>query len=121
MQLKLVEVQSFVSNLSVAKEFYGDILGFKVKQEGQNWIIFDLNGMEFVIQSGAMPTNMVTDYGKQCATMLVLHSDNIRETVRLLKSKGVEFFGEIVEVPQGKFIGIKDPDGNVIELVEQCR
>jgi len=120
-ELKLVEVQTFVSDLQRAKQFYEGVLGFQTKQAGDKWVIYDLQGMEFVIQSGGEPTDSVSEYGKQCTTMMVLATKNIEKAVEDLKAKGVSFFGDIVTVPQGRFIGFKDPDGNVIELAEQNR
>jgi predicted enzyme related to lactoylglutathione lyase len=119
MDLKLVEVQTFVSDIEAAHEFYANVLGFKVKQRGTGWIIFDLDGMEFVVQSGATPVGTPTEYGKRCTTMLVLGTSDIRSMVERLRGRGVMFLGEVVEVPQGRFVGFTDPDGNLIELVEQ--
>ena len=121
MQLQLIEVQTFVSDLVRATSFYENTLGFKKKHEGKGWVIFDLQGMEFVIQSGANPLASHSEYGKQCGTMLVLSTDEIEKTVDTLKKCGVEFLGEVRSVPQGKFIGFKDPDGNHIELAQQTK
>ena len=121
MKLELVEIQTFVSNLVTARHFYHSILGFDVKHEGAGWIIFDINGLEFVIQSGAEPFPANQEYGKQCATMMVLNTPDIEQTYNELKEKGVEFFSKIISVPQGMFVGFKDPDGNFIELVQQKR
>ena len=121
MDLQLIEVQSFVSDLGRAKSFYEGTLGFKKKHEGEGWIIFDLQGIEFIIQSGATPVNSEAEYVKRCGTMLVLKTEDIEQAVKALKADGVELLGEIKSVLQGKFIGFKDPDGNLIELAQQAR
>lgn len=118
MKLKLVEIQTFVSTLEKAKFFYNEILGFEIKSEGENWIIFNLQGLEFVVQSGASPKNNCIAHGSKCETMMVLATNNIQKTVSELKGKGVKFLGEVTSVVQGKFVGFQDLDGNTIELVE---
>lgn len=121
MNLKLVEIQTFVSDLARAKRFYEVTLGFKVRQEGEAWVIFDLGNMEFVIQPGAQPDKKPIEYGKQCRTMMVLNSEDIESDYKQLTEKGVRFIGEIKTVPQGKYVAFLDPDENLIELVQQNR
>lgn len=45
--------------------------------------------------------------------------DNLDQTMAELKSKGVEFVGDVLVIPNGpKMIYFKDLDGNVFQLVE---
>ena len=36
-----------------------------------------------------------------------------------LKSQGVRFFSDVNEVPEGRYVGFQDPDGNLLELIQQ--
>ena len=116
--LKLAEVQSFVSDLSRARVFYEQTLGLSLKQAGGSWLIFDLNGLEFIVMGGAKPVNP-PEYGSQAVTVLCLETPDIEQTVKNLRHAGVYFLTSIKRVAQGAFAAFKDPDGNMIELIQR--
>ncbi len=116
-QLRLAEIQSFVSNLEQARVFYEQTLGLSLKSSGDSWLIFDLSGLDFVLMSGARAVRP-PEYGTRAMTVLCLETSDIQQTVKQLQQKGVYFLTGIKHVPQGWFAAFKDPDGNVIELVQ---
>lgn len=120
MNLQLGEVQSFVSDLTVAKKFYADTLGLDLVDEGHHWLIFDINGVEFIIMRVGNPGRLKKSYGTECGTVLCLQSENIHRDYETLKRRGVNFFSEIIEVSPGRFyIPFQDPDGNLLELIQK--
>ena len=117
MKLTFGEVETFISDLARSEIFYRDILGLDLKQKGDGWLIFDISGIEFALMGGAKKLNK-SSYGKDCTTLLCLKSKNIEEDYKHLKSQGVKFLSEIQIVPQGKFATFQDPDGNLLELIQ---
>ena len=58
-------------------------------------------------------------YGTECATVLCLLSDDIDQDYEALKAKGVRFFSEVNEVPEGRYVAFQDPNGNLLELIQK--
>ncbi|MCB0278489.1 MAG: VOC family protein [Calditrichaeota bacterium] len=128
----LKQAQAFssfsVDNLELAKKFYQDTLGLKVKAEAEMGLNLELlDGMRVFIYPKE---------NHQPATFTVLNFivDNIEQTVSLLNKKGVSF--EKIKFPggpetdnlgimRGKSAGMgpdiawfKDPAGNFIAVME---
>jgi catechol 2,3-dioxygenase-like lactoylglutathione lyase family enzyme len=119
MNLEFGEVQTFVSDLAVARRFYVETLGFKLIKETDDWLILDISGNQFILMAGARPVTRQKAYGTECATVLCLLSDDIDQDYEALKAKGVRFFSEINEVPEGRYVAFQDPDGNLLELIQK--
>jgi catechol 2,3-dioxygenase-like lactoylglutathione lyase family enzyme len=104
-----------------ARHFYADILGLRLIEEHDHAIVFDANGIELRIQKAAQVTP--APY-----TSLGWEVDALKETIGSLAHKGVRF--EYFEGLQQDETGIwcaapgvhiawfKDPDGNLLSLVE---
>ena len=111
-----------VSDLARARRFYEDTLGLKAKDE---W------GEGFTLESGDTLVNVYKSEfaGTNKATALNFDVDNIEEEVGALKEKGV-FFEQYnmpgleqrgdLYVGEGGFktAWFKDPDGNILSLIE---
>jgi len=119
MDLTFAEVQSFVSDLGRAKDFYEGVLGLKLTKETSEWLIFDMSGITLVIMAGARPRNYGNDYGSEAGTVICFLSDDIDRDYAALKSQGVHFFSGVVEVSMGRYVGFQDPDGNLLELIQK--
>lgn len=119
MNLSFGEVQSFVSDLDVAKQFYVDTLGLKLVKTAERWLILDVSGNQFILMAGGRPVAEREPYGTECATVLCFLSEDIDRDYEALKSKGVRFFSEVNVVAEGKYVGFQDPDGNLLELIQK--
>jgi catechol 2,3-dioxygenase-like lactoylglutathione lyase family enzyme len=119
MELTFGEVQTFVTDLEVAREFYVDMLGLELVKEAERWLVLDISGNQFILMSGAEPGPPRKAYGTECGTVLCLLSDDIDRDYDALKARGVRFFSEVNEVPQGRYVGFQDPDGNLLELIQK--
>lgn len=118
MALRFAEVQSFVSDLKRARLFYEDLLGLRAGEAGADFLFFDLGGVAFLLLAGARPRLERAPYGGEAETVLCLASEDLEEDVRRLRAAGASFEGEIAVVPQGRWIALRDPDGNRVELVQ---
>ena len=112
-----------VRDLETARRFYEDTLGLRpIGDEGEEVIVF---------QSGKSTMNVYrSEYaGTNKATAVTWAVDDVEDTVRELKSKGIRF--EHYDLPeltrQGDFYvsgefrtaWFKDPDGNILSIVEE--
>ena len=100
--------------------FYADTLGFEAIEETRAGVFFDpANGTLFAVtrqSGGASGTH----------TQMGFRVQNIEQEVAELRRRGIEFeeyavpqtVEGIAEVPVGKAAWFKDPDGNLIGMVQ---
>ena len=119
MRLTFGEVQTFVSDLAAARDFYERVLGLKLTEETDKWLVFDVSGTTLILMSGAQRRPYDGDYGAKSGTALCLLSDDIDRDYAALKRQGVIFFSTVSEVPEGRYVGFQDPDGNLLELIQK--
>ena len=113
-----------VKNIDRAKQFYKEKLGLKPFEEmGDDF---------FMLKSGDTTLNVYKSEfaGTNKATLLTFDVDDIDTEVRELKQKGVSFERYDVEglTPEGdiyrgqnmKTAWFKDPDGNILSLIEEA-
>ena len=113
-----------VKNIDRAKQFYKEKLGLKPFEEmGDDF---------FMLKSGDTTLNVYKSEfaGTNKATLLTFDVDDIDTEVRELKQKGVSFEHYDVEglTPEGdiyrgqnmKTAWFKDPDGNILSLIEEA-
>jgi catechol 2,3-dioxygenase-like lactoylglutathione lyase family enzyme len=107
---------------AVAKEFYGETLGFQQTGEDEFAVVFDLNGTPLRIST-------VPDHKPPVHTVLGWAVPDIVTAVRALQAKGVKFniyegFGQdalgIWTAPASgnRVAWFPDPDGNNLSLTQ---
>ena len=112
-----------VKDIDRAKQFYEDKLGMKPFQE--------MGGEFFMLKSGDTQLNVYKSEfaGTNKATLLTFDVDDIDAEVSELKQKGISFehydlegltpHGDIYEGEGMKTAWFKDPDGNILSLIEE--
>lgn len=111
-----------VKDLDVAKRFYGEVLGLSADRE-------DGGGVMFKSGSGGIYVYVSPDNaGTNRATAAAWNVDDIEGTVEELKGKGVIFehydmpgverSGDVHLMGEVKGAWFKDPDGNILNLVD---
>jgi catechol 2,3-dioxygenase-like lactoylglutathione lyase family enzyme len=126
----MLGTRNAVANLAVrdldrARRFYGDTLGLKqIDSEGDDFAVF---------QSGDSNINVYRSKfaGTNEATAVTWQVDDIDAEVATLKGKGVTFEhydmpglevrGDVHVGEEGKMAWFKDPDGNILHVVETVR
>jgi len=113
-----------VTDIDRAKDFYSSKLGLEPSRE--------IGDEFFMLRSGNTTVNVYRSEfaGTNKATALTFDVDDIDSEVRELKEKGVTFEHYEVEglTPEGdiyrgegmKTAWFKDPDGNILSLVEEA-
>ncbi len=111
-----------VKDLDRARKFYEDTLGLKAKEE--------MGGEVLTVQSGSTPITVYRSEfaGTNKATALTFEVEDIDAEVRELKDKGIFFEhydmpglerqGDLYVAQGMKTAWFKDPDGNILSLIE---
>ncbi len=104
----------YVNDLAAAKQFYCDVLGFEVEQEFGDCIVqLKNNGVPFILQK------IENGYPENTTHVLNISVGNLMDRMKELRGKGVEFLhSEPQACPVGIYAGLKDPEGNLLELLE---
>jgi catechol 2,3-dioxygenase-like lactoylglutathione lyase family enzyme len=113
-----------VKDLDRARKFYEEKLGLEAKEE--------MEGEVLTVQSGRTPITVYKSEfaGTNKATTLTFAVDDVEREVSELKEKGIFFEKYDLEglTPKGDFYEgeggfktawFKDPDGNILSLVEE--
>jgi catechol 2,3-dioxygenase-like lactoylglutathione lyase family enzyme len=90
------------------RDFFRDTLGFRSVDAGGGWLIFALPPAELGIHP-------IEEGGHH---ELYLMCDNIEQTIADLKSRGVEFSGDITDAGWGLLTTFKIPGGGELSLYE---
>ena len=107
-------VYYWVSDMDRSVSFYRDVLGLDlIRQDGSSWAQFDICGRRFALH-GAVEGQQVAPGG---ATAVFTVGD-LDAAKAVLSARGVpvEHDGDVEGF--ARFCSIKDPDGNVVELIE---
>jgi catechol 2,3-dioxygenase-like lactoylglutathione lyase family enzyme len=116
--MRTIEIISIpVTDQQRAKEFYQQ-LGFQVVTEapfggGSQWIQMGFPGQDASITL----VNWFPNMPAGCINGFVIKTENVEDDIKELAAKGIET-GKIDNTPWGKFLSVKDPDGNVLSLHE---
>lgn len=137
MTIKLTHVQVWVHDQDEALDWYTKKLGFEVREDvtmaelgGFRWLSVGPPGQpEVAVTLMDVPGAPVFDdatataikelVAKGAATGLFFQTDDIDATYEQLKGRGVEFVDEPTERPYGKDVGLRDPFGNQMRLMQQ--
>ena len=120
---KVFYTSVLVSDQDRALDFYTSILGFEQRvdnplADGSRFLTVGVKGQDFmlVLWPGT-PGQAQPAMGRPPAS-ITIETDDIRETVEELKSRGVDFVSDVLEFPWGSVAQFQDPDGNRLQIRE---
>ena len=103
----------YSSDAEGLRKFLRDKLGLKATDVGEGWLIFDLPEADM----GCHPSNKKK--GTPSGTNdISFYCDNIEQTVKELRLKGVKFKGEIENRSWGKVVLFEMPGNFYVQLYE---
>jgi catechol 2,3-dioxygenase-like lactoylglutathione lyase family enzyme len=121
-----IDLGVFVSDIKVSLEFYRGILGLEFIGETPVWfgtihrLRFGTSDFKLVEPKTVPPKGPVgaeNQLGFRYVTFVI---KNLSQVCKELKKKGIEFTVEEFEIRPGVRIAmVKDPDGNIVELLER--
>ena len=111
-----------VSDIDRAKKFYGEILGFKVKDDRSDGVTYQAGESWFLVY----PSEFA---GTNKATYLSFEVSNLETAAKELRDRGIVFeeydmpglktVDGIAEIQGVKGAWFKDPDGNILAVGER--
>lgn len=108
-----------VSDLKKARKFYSETLGLKEMTYDEKCGWMEFQGKEGGATIGISQINEHCPLPAGANAVITLTVDDIEQSVKELKKKGVAMMGDIMEVPgHVKLQLIKDNDGNLFQLAE---
>lgn len=111
-------ISIYVSNMVLAKQFYSDKLGFEISQEyDESLVSLKHEGVPVILCQ--VEHNVQSNYPNQSQVVLGLQTDNLIQSIAELKALGIEVIYDTPQpCPPGFYSAIRDPFGNVIEILE---
>jgi len=114
--IKGVHTMFYSSKADELRKFLSDKLDLKSTDIGDGWLIFDLPEADM----GCHPSGDKDGHGQKTGTHSIsFYCDNIYDTVKVLKEKGVEFTQEIEDYGFGLVTFFKVPGDFQIQLFEK--
>ena len=108
-----------VDDMEAALGFYVDKLGFEVVKRDHYPYFVMLKHDLYPIALHQVEKTAANDYPNQSQTILGIATENLAETIAKFKAQGVDV---IHDTPKKFFLGwyaaLRDPAGNVHELIE---
>jgi len=112
-------IQINVDNMDEAIDFYSNKLGFPVESKAHYPDIVKLQqeGVTFLLYR--VPKKAQIDYPNVAQTLINVATDDLVGTLDRLKRQGVAILHDQPEpCPVGVYAAVRDPAGNVLELIE---
>ncbi len=102
-----------------AVEFYCDMLGFKEAERYADGCIVRLENQGPPVILEKVEKRGASEYPGVSQVVLAIETDNIKQTSKNLREKGVEFLHDKPQVfVAGLMMAMRDPSGNVLELLQ---
>ena len=113
MELEFGHIEIFVKEPLKSKDFYIDILGFKLIEIQHDKFVWLKLGEKLILLRPGENSAKAATYQK-ANIAIVIYAGNVEEAVGEFTNRGVNFIGD-----DGKgCYTFKDPDGNWIQLVD---
>lgn len=116
-------VIQYVESLRRSTTFYRDVIGLKVRIEGDGYVEFEMDNTKFSLFERSKLQELIGHEGGKspCGEIGFVIDDVDREAERL-KGLGVEILRGPTDRPwRERTLHIGDPDGNIIEFAQKLR
>ncbi len=118
-----IYVRYLVPDVTIAKAFYVDFLGFEVEQDwGDPFVMLSRGELRVWLSGPASSAARPMPDGREPSpggwNRFVLEVDDLDAEVARLREAGATFRNDVVRGPGGAQILLEDPAGNPIELFQ---
>jgi lactoylglutathione lyase len=112
-------IQINVNDMDKAIDFYCVKLGFQIRSREHYPQIVVLDNEPIPLILFKVTKEAAIDYGNAAQTLINIATENLVNTLEGLRAKGVTVIHETPErCPVGIYAAVRDPSGNVVELLE---
>ena len=119
--MKLGKLMIFVTDLALAKQFYCDALGFRLRSEDAQSLEFEQEGCQ-LIAFKCRRNGSIDNYSEVARSVFVFQVASIDKALTEMRNKGVRFLhSEPAENNFSRYAAFTDPFGNVHEIYEPKR
>jgi lactoylglutathione lyase len=114
----IAAVSIYVNDLDKAVTFYRDILGFAVRSRPAPFLVeLEHDGTAVILCQAEEPA--AGRYPASAGVVLGIATGDIAERARDLATQGVDLIHTAPrDFPGGRYIALRDPAGNAVELLE---
>ncbi len=125
-QINLITI--WTNNIDTMKNFYNQVLGFKIENDLGNYVEFENDGVRFAICSRDVMYSYSAEYRKESLGQvfeLAFPCENpsdVDESFKKLISKGAASIHEPQNMPWNQRTALfADPDGNIHEIFAEIK
>lgn len=116
--MRLSMLMIFVPDLEEARAFYGDLLGFPLREAGADRLIFGHDGGDLVAFRCDRPAG-AGGYAREARAVFVFEVPSIEAAMQAWRARGVRFLhAEPARNDLGRYAAFVDPFGIVHEIFE---
>ncbi|HET9891127.1 MAG TPA: VOC family protein [Mycobacterium sp.] len=120
---RLDYVIQYVDSLSRSVAFYRDVIGLRVRIEGDGYVEFDMENTKFsLFERSKLPELIGREAGNAPCGEIGFLIDDVDAEAERLRGLGAEILSGPVDRPwRERTLHIADPDGNIIEFAQKLR
>ncbi len=111
----------YVESLRRSVAFYRDVIGLRVRIEGDGYVEFDMENTKFsLFERSKLPELIGRDGGEPPCGEIGFLIDDVDAEAERLRGLGVEILtGPVDRRWRERTLHIADPDGNIIEFAQK--
>jgi len=116
-------VIQYVESLRSSVTFYRDVIGLKVRIEGDGYVEFEMANTKFsLFERSKLPELIGREGGHPPCGEIGFLIDDVDTEAERLSNLGVEILNGPMDRPwHERTLHIADPDGNIIEFAQKLR
>ena len=110
-----------VGDLAEAREFYINVLGFRIMEEFEGRIKLESGTDSYELWIEEVEKIKRVKYGQESHNVVAIQTNNLDSLTTIYKMSNVSIIKGISENGVGRDIIIEDPFGNIIPIIEQSK
>ena len=116
-------VIQYVESLMRSAAFYRDVIGLKVRIQGDGYIEFEMDNTKFsLFERSKLPGLICREGGNPPCGEVGFRIEDVDAEADRLRALGVEILSGPVDRPwHERTLHIADPDGNIIEFAQKLQ